>query len=180
MNLTNYLSTRLDLDELETLKLRRGLEVLSNNLMKTFWIYGLSFVLGITGYTLIVHLSYFAIRFFAFGAHFQSSFVCTLQSILMFVLIPWLLIHMHLYNLTVITLLSGLIICIYSPMPTRKHPLKSSWRRHLKYKAVFTAFLLFSISLMLSPSLSVMIQLGIILEAISLLPVFYKEDFYDH
>lgn len=167
-----------NLEHIDYLKVKYGLEVFVGNVLKTVVIYGAALLCHIFLYTLIVHLSYFAIRYFAFGAHAKSTFLCTIQSLIMFVGAPLLIINIHIpYWIYITVLLIGYIIIIkYAPMETKKHPILSKWKKGLKIKAIITATILIIISLFVKEPYQQLICLGLIFEAISLLPIFYKKE----
>ncbi|WP_323704337.1 accessory gene regulator AgrB [Mammaliicoccus sp. Dog046] len=167
-----------NLDHLSYLKVKYGLEVFVGNMMKTVVIYGVALLCHIFLYTLIVHLSYFAIRYFAFGAHAKSTFLCTIQSLIMFVGAPLIIINTNISPWIYLTLaIVGYIIIIkYAPMQTKKHPILGKWKKGLKQRAIITATLLIVISLFVKEPFQQLISIGLVFEAVSLLPIFYKEE----
>ncbi|RIM53768.1 accessory gene regulator B family protein, partial [Staphylococcus capitis] len=69
----NYLQHRNNLDRIQFLKVRLGMQVVVSNIEKTIVVYGLTLIFHTFIYTLITHLSYFIIRSNAHGAHAKSS-----------------------------------------------------------------------------------------------------------
>ena len=125
----------------------------------------------------IVHLSYFAIRYFAFGAHAKSTFmyhskpnnVCDYTA------------NCHQYKRTVLDIFDisahrYIIIMKYAPMETKKHPLLGKWKKGLKLRSIIAATILIIISLFVKEPYQQLICLGLIFESVSLLPIFYKKE----
>lgn len=167
-----------NLDHVSYLKVKYGLEVFVGNIMKTVVIYGAALLCHIFLYTLIVHLSYFAVRYFAFGAHAKSTFLCTIQSIIMFVIAPLIIINTNLsyWAFLALALIGYLIIIKYAPMQTKKHPILGKWKRGLKLRSIIVATILIVLSLFIKEPYQQLVCLGLIFEAVSLLPIFYKEE----
>lgn len=167
-----------DLDHISYLKVKYGLEVFVGNMMKTVVIYGAALLCHIFLYTLIVHLSYFAIRYFAFGAHAKSTFLCTIQSLIMFVVAPLIIVNIDIsyWIYFSVAIIGYLIIIKYAPMQTKKHPILGNWKKGLKIKSILAATILLIISLFIKEPYQQLICLGLIFEAASLLPIFYKEE----
>ncbi|MFT2141981.1 accessory gene regulator AgrB [Staphylococcus sp. GDY8P145P] len=167
-----------NLDHVSYLKVKYGLEVFVGNMMKTIVIYGAALLCHIFLYTLIVHLSYFAIRYFAFGAHAKSTFLCTIQSLIMFVVAPLIIINTNIpyWPFLAIALVGYLIIIKYAPMQTMKHPILGKWKKGLKLRSILVATILIVLTLFLKEPYQQLVCLGLIFEAVSLLPIFYKEE----
>ena len=87
-NFAKSLQLRNNLDHIEYLKMRLGMQVVVNNFFKTTVIYGVSILCHLFLYTLTVHLSFLLIRVSAHGAHATSSLFCYIQSLVIFVLFP--------------------------------------------------------------------------------------------
>lgn len=77
----NYLQRRNNLNRIQFLKVRLGMQVVASNIEKTIVVYGLTLVFHTLIYTLISHLSYFIIRSNAHGAHAKSSLMCHIQNL---------------------------------------------------------------------------------------------------
>ncbi|GAB1613016.1 MULTISPECIES: accessory gene regulator AgrB [Mammaliicoccus] len=167
-----------NLDHVSYLKVKYGLEVFVGNIMKTVVIYGAALLSHIFFYTLIVHLSYFAIRYFAFGAHAKSTFLCTIQSLIMFVITPLIVININVpyWIFLTLALIGYIIIMKYAPMETKKHPLLGKWKKGLKLRSIIAATILIIISLFVKEPYQQLICLGLIFESVSLLPIFYKKE----
>ncbi|PTH61880.1 accessory regulator AgrB, partial [Staphylococcus agnetis] len=75
-NLALKLQKKQNLDHIEYLKVRLGIQVFIINLFKGIVTYGLAILLNIFLYTLTVHLAYFILRRFSHGAHAKTSLLC--------------------------------------------------------------------------------------------------------
>ena len=179
-NLARYLQQRNNLDHLEFLKLRLGMQVFVSNLAKTIVVYGISILFNLFLYTLTVHLSFFLIRHFAHGAHARSSLLCYLESLFYFVLLPWIVGYIKVPSEIMYTLsLIGLVlIIIFSPSATKKQPIPQRLRKGKKIKAIAVTLLLLIISVFLDEPYQQLMLLGITIIAILQIPIFFpKEDY---
>lgn len=174
-----YLQQRNNLEHIDYLKMRLGMQVFVGNVTKTIITYGVSILCHLFFYTLTVHLSYFFIRRYAHGAHAKSSFACHVQNLLLFVLLPWLIGYMEVSSLIMYPLaITGFIILmIYAPAATKKQPIPQRLVKDKKLKTVIVTLLLVVISMFFSEPYQQLVLLGIILIAIAQLPIFFpKED----
>ena len=74
-----YLQRKNNLDHIQFLKVRLGLQVVVSNLAKTIVTYGVALIFHTFLYTLFTHVSYFLVRRYAHGAHAKSSLLCHVQ-----------------------------------------------------------------------------------------------------
>lgn len=171
------LQDQFDLSDLDVLKLKRGVNIVKKNVFLMLFIYGLSFYLDVLLYTFIMHLSYFVIRLTSFGAHLQHFISCMLYSTLVFVGLPYLLskVILPIYLLFGLMCFSFILITIFAPSPTSKHPIAIKHHAKLKRQSMFTAFILCFIAMLIPRPLSQMMIVGICIQSISLLPIFKKE-----
>lgn len=178
-NFAKQLQQRNDLDHIEYLKMRLGMQVVVSNILKTIVIYGVSILCHLFLYTLTVHLSFFLIRYFAHGAHAKNSIICYLESLFYFVLLPWVVGYIQVSSLIMYPLaLIGLLVLIkYAPAITKKQPIPQRLRKGKKIKAIFVTVVLLVISLFLNEPYQQFILLGIIIISILQFPIFFpKED----
>ncbi|HCW9736553.1 TPA: accessory gene regulator B family protein, partial [Staphylococcus aureus] len=120
-----YLQKRNNLDHIQFLQVRLGMQIIVGNFFKILVTYSISIFLSVFLFTLVTHLSYMLIRYNAHGAHAKSSILCYIQSILTFVFVPYFLINIDI-NFTYLLALSiiGLIsVVIYAPAATKKQPI---------------------------------------------------------
>ncbi|NWK83962.1 accessory gene regulator AgrB [Staphylococcus sp. GSSP0090] len=178
-NFAKQLQQRNDLDHIEYLKMRLGMQVVVSNILKTIVIYGVSILCHLFLYTLTVHLSFFLIRHYAHGAHAKNSFACYLESLFYFVLLPWIVGYMGVSSLIMYPLaLIGLLVLIkYAPSATRKQPIPQRLRRGKKIKTIIAAVVLLVISLFLNEPYQQLMLLGIVIISILQFPILFpKED----
>ncbi|MCH1594799.1 accessory gene regulator B family protein, partial [Staphylococcus epidermidis] len=67
-----YLQRKNNLDHIEFLKVRLGMQVVAGNIEKTVVLYGLSYFFDLLIFTFLTHISYFLLRIFAHGAHAKT------------------------------------------------------------------------------------------------------------
>ncbi|HCW9243522.1 TPA: accessory gene regulator AgrB, partial [Staphylococcus aureus] len=108
-----------------------------------------------------------------------SSFWCYVESIILFILLPLVIVNFHINFLIMIilTVISLGVISVYAPAATKKKPIPVRLIKRKKYYAIIVSLTLFIITLIIKEPFAQFIQLGIIIEAITLLPIFFiKED----
>lgn len=158
--------------------IKYGLEILMINLSKLAIIYGIALITKQIIPTLIVHLSYLLLRRYSFGLHARSSTVCTIYSIFLFNVIPYFVQQINLTLPPTIFVSCFIFICIllYAPADTENNPLIGSvHRKKLRIKSVICCILLLAIMLFIpDPQIKILILLGGLYQAISILPVTYK------
>ena len=177
--LAKQLQIRNNLDNIEYLKMRLGMQVVVSNLAKTIVVYGISILCHIFLYTLTVHLSYYLIRQYAHGAHAKSSLSCHIQNIVLFVLLPWFIgyIKVDIILMYILAFLGFSILVVYAPSATKKQPIPIKLRKGKKIKTIVVTLLLLCVSLILKEPYSQLVLLGITLIAFAQLPIFFpKED----
>ncbi|MEB8128011.1 accessory gene regulator AgrB [Staphylococcus succinus] len=176
---SKYLQQRNNLEHIEYLKMRLGMQVVVSNFFKALVTYGVSILCHLFLYTLTVHLSYFFIRLYAHGAHAKSSLLCHMQNLLFFVLLPWLLGYMNVSSLFMYSLaiIGFVVLVIYAPAETKKQPIPIRLKKRKKEKTIVVTLLLLIISVFFKDSYQQLILLGIVLIAGTQLPIFFpKED----
>lgn len=176
---SRYLQQRNNLEHIEFLKIRLGLQAVAINFFKALVTYGVSILCHLFLYTLTVHLSYFFIRLYAHGAHAKSSFLCHVQNLLLFVLLPWLIGYMQVSPLImyILAIMGFIILVIYAPAETKKQPIPERLRKGKKIKTIVVTLLLLVISVFFSEPYQQLILLGIVLISVVQLPIFFpKED----
>ncbi|WP_436855739.1 accessory gene regulator AgrB [Staphylococcus caeli] len=178
-NFARRLQQRNGLDRIEYLKMRLGMQVIVSNILKTIVIYGVSILCHLFLYTLTVHLSFFLIRHFAHGAHAKSSFVCYLESLFYFVLLPWFVGYIQVSSVLMYCLaFFGLIVLIiYAPAVTKKQPIPDRLKKGKKIKTIIVTVILLIVSCFLPKPYQQLMLLGITIISILQFPIFFpKED----
>ncbi|MBR8873160.1 histidine kinase [Staphylococcus aureus] len=174
-----YLQKRNNLDHIQFLQVRLGMQIIVGNFFKILVTYSISIFLNIFLFTLITNLTFYLIRRHAHGAHAPSSFWCYVESIILFILLPLVIVNFHINFLIMIilTVISLGVISVYAPAATKKKPIPVRLIKRKKYYAIIVSLTLFIITLIIKEPFAQFIQLGIIIEAITLLPIFFiKED----
>lgn len=175
----NYLQRRNNLNRIQFLKVRLGMQVVASNIEKTIVVYGLTLVFHTLIYTLISHLSYFIIRSNAHGAHAKSSLMCHIQNIIFFIIFPVLIIKSSIpyWFLLLLALFGFLFICKYAPAATRKQPIPKRLINRKRILSIIFYSIFTVISLVTLEPINKLILFGITLESVTLLPIFFpKED----
>lgn len=157
-----------------------NLQIILINIEKLLFVYTFSFFLSTTLNTFFMHLAYFVLRKYAGGWHAKKSINCTLFSSFSFVAIPWIFNKIN-YSFTattiwLMTITIFLILILYAPADTEKNPLVSiSERMKMKMKATLVAVIsLLVVFFVNNETIQFNILSGIILECITIHPVFYK------
>ena len=165
-------------DGLEFKKLIYGMEILLINVSKLIIIYLLAAALGVVVPTLITHGAYVAVKRYSFGLHALNSTVCTIVSCCLFVFIPWLLQGVGVGNGVVAAAFVLVIFCLwrYAPADTKARPLVGpKLRARIKRKAIASGAILMAIALMVpSQQFKLLILVGAVFQAVSILPCTYK------
>ncbi|NQD97409.1 accessory gene regulator AgrB [Staphylococcus xylosus] len=177
-NFAKSLQLRNNLDHIEYLKMRLGMQVVISNLFKTIVIYGISILCHMFLYTLTVHLSYFFIRQYAHGAHAKTSLSCYIQSIILFVLLPWIVGYIHVSSLLMYFLVAigFLILFIYAPAATKKQPIPKKLRKRKKIKTLLITFVLIVFSTFLDNPYQQLVLLGVVIISANQLPIFFPKE----
>ena len=174
-----YLQRKNNLDHIQFLKVRLGMQVLAINIEKSIVVYGLAIIFHTFFYTLLTHLSYFLIRRHAHGSHANSSLLCHIQNIILFIIFPYLIIKLDINYFVLLSMaLVGLIITIlYAPAATKKQPIPKHLLKKKKVLSILSFIIIITIALTLEEVFKKNVISGVVIESITLLPVFFpKED----
>lgn len=174
-----YLQKRNNLDHIQFLQVRLGMQVLAKNIGKLIVMYTIAYILNIFIFTLITNISFYLIRRYAHGAHAPSSFWCYIESITLFIVLPLLVLHFHINEtlMMFLALISVGVVIKYAPAATKKKPIPARLVKQKRYFSIIISTILFIITLLVKEPYTQFIQLGIIIQAITLLPIYYsKED----
>lgn len=174
-----YLQRTNQLNHVQFLKVRLGIQLVVSNIFKAIITYGVAILLHTFYYTLITHLTYFILRRFAHGAHAKSSLLCHIQNLLLFVAIPWAIVYFEIPWITmfILSVVGLFIIVIYAPAATKKQPILAHLRKKKKIFAIATSLIIIAISFFVKEPYKQLILYGMFLETVTLLPIFFpKED----
>lgn len=175
----NYLQQRNNLDRIQFLKVRLGMQVVVSNIAKFIVTYGLALIFHVFWYTLVTHIAYMILRFYAHGAHAKSSILCHIQNILIFLIIPWLIVKLSIGHFTMLlfALIGYFIVITYAPAATKKQPIPKRLVKRKRILSIVLYMLLVIISFIVKEPYSQLILFGLIVESTTLLPIFFpKED----
>lgn len=177
-NLALKLQKKQNLDHIEYLKVRLGIQVFIINLFKGIVTYGLAILLNIFLYTLTVHLAYFILRRFSHGAHAKTSLLCHVQNIIFFIFLPWLIVKYDIpfWFMLFLTILGWLIVLKYAPAATRKQPIKLERKKSLKIKSLLVISIYIVMILFVPLPFNFLIAHGAFLQASTLLPIFFPKE----
>ncbi|MCE4956619.1 accessory gene regulator B family protein [Macrococcoides caseolyticum] len=167
------------LSELDRLKFNRGLQVIRKNLFISFAIYFTSFCLSILFQVFVIHMCYFMIRYFSFGAHIKNFYLCVLQSLITFVLLPYCIIH-YFPNVQLLIpgIIAALIIIIIGPQPTKAQPIHDYMLKPLHIKTVITVILFVALALFSHEEYGTLIFYGIITQSITLIITYMRRKYH--
>lgn len=175
----NYLQQRNNLDRIQFLKVRLGMQVVVSNIAKFIVTYGLALIFHVFWYTLVTHITYMILRFYAHGAHAKSSILCHIQNILIFLIMPWLIVKLSIGHFTMLlfALIGYFIVITYAPAATKKQPIPKRLVKRKRILSIVLYMLLVIISFIVKEPYSQLILFGLIVESTTLLPIFFpKED----
>ena len=174
----SYLRDRNNLDHITYLKVRLGMQTISNNLIKGIVVYGVSLLMHQFLYTLTVHLSFLTIKNFAHGAHARSTLQCHTLNILFFIFSPCLILHYKIHFATIVipTTLSIVFLILYAPAVTIKQPISESKRKPKKIITLIITFFILLLSVFFKEPYKELILLGIIIVGFSQLPLFFRKE----
>ena len=165
-------------DGVELQKMILGMEILIINISKLIIIYVLAAIIGIVLQALLIQRSYALVRRYSFGLHALNSTVCTVVSCLLFVMLPWGLLYVGIGNIAVLAIFIPVILCLYlyAPADTKARPLVGrKLRAKLKIKAIVCGVFIMIITLLVpNESVKLLLTLGAVYQAISILPLTYK------
>ena len=165
-------------DQNTLLEIKYGLELIYISITKMFIICILAYILGILKEMLIIVISYNLLRPTAFGVHANKGWQCLIVTSFMFLIFPFLSKYLMLSIIIkiLILLICFVLIILYAPADTPKHPLIHKERRK-KYKiitCITTLILSFIVLYYNNYSLSNLILSSIVMQTILILPITYK------
>ncbi|MBM5597610.1 accessory gene regulator ArgB-like protein [Listeria seeligeri] len=165
-------------DEEGYLKVKYGLEIILINVMKFAIVYGIALVTGVLLQTMTVHLSYLWLRRYSFGLHATKTLNCTLISLTMFVLTPWIFQNVLSNNWIVLGTFAFILLnmFLFAPADTENLPLiGEGHRKKLKRKAIIGTLILTGITLLIPfAEMKTLIMIGSLFQVVSINPLTYK------
>lgn len=165
-------------DEEGYLKVKYGLEIILINVMKFAIVYGIALVTGLLLQTVTVHLSYLWLRRYSFGLHATKTLNCTIISLTMFVLVPFVFQNVPSNNWIVLGTFAFILLnmLLFAPADTESLPLLGEeHRKTLKRKAMIGTLILTGIALLIPfAEMKTLIMVGSLFQVISINPLTYK------
>lgn len=166
-----------DITDEQIEKLKYGLECLYITITKFVVLFSLALVLGILKDFIFILLFFNILRYPAFGFHAGNSFMCFVLSSLLFIGLPYILLHVEISPTILYILLFFSLGCfiIFAPADTEKRPLSNKKRRRIrKIVACILAFL-YILFIIFFPNvwISKYLFIALLLETIAIVPPTY-------
>lgn len=165
-------------DELKLAEIKYGLEGLYLSISKLIVIFIFSLTLGIFKETILLLVFFNILRVTGFGLHASKSWICLLTSSLIFIGGPLLATNITFPFLVklISCLMAIILIYLYAPSDTKKHPLIHKKKRNVyKFITSINCIILVIILLIINNNvISNLILIGIITEVILVLPITYN------
>ena len=177
IKLVNWLSRNNPREGKAYLRLVYNTEALLMNITKLIIVFAISLSIGILPLTIATLIGFNVIRRYSFGIHAKNSTVCTIFSIIMFILIPFVLKNIGVPNFVVLPVFVLIIMTLflYAPSDTEARPLVGKKKRAKLKKRALVSGTLLMLAVLLFPvgSIKTMLTLGAVYEVISILPISY-------
>lgn len=166
-----------DYDDDKLAEIRYGLEGIYLSFTKLIIISIITILLNLFYEMIIMMIVFNVLRTTGFGIHAKKSIDCWISSILIFILFPllskWIILPLWLH--IVISIIFLIMIAIYAPADTVKHPLIYKKKRmKLKITTIISTLILIIISFFTNSLNSNLILFGILTEIIVIHPITYK------
>lgn len=160
------------------LEVKYGLELIYIAFTKMFVICFIAYFLGVLKEMLIIVFSYNLLRPTAFGLHANKGWQCLILTSFMFLIFPFLsrYLQISIFIKLLILLICYILIILYAPADTPKHPLiKAKKRKRYKIITCITTLILSFIVIYYNKyQISNLVLSSIVLQTILLLPITYK------
>jgi putative agrB-like protein len=155
-----------------------GLEGFYLTITKAIFIFSLAYLLGIFKETLIMLIFFNILRTTGFGLHAKKSWMCWVSSTILFIFLPFIsrYIVFPLYLKYILGCISIILIALYAPADTIKHPLINKNKRIvLKMLSITFCTLLVILSIIIkNETIDSLIIFGIYVEISLIIPITYK------
>ena len=165
-------------DDVRLAELRYGLEVIYLTITKTIVISIIAGILGLFKEMIIMVIIFNILRTTGFGLHATKSWICLVSTSLIFIGFPYISNILKIPTILkfILSMISTILIFIYSPADTEKRPLiKKKKRIMFKIITTINCIILNVISLLINNYvLSNLIIFSIWTEIILILPISYR------
>lgn len=159
-------------------EIRYGLEGIYLTITKTIFIFVLSYLLGIFREMIIMLIVFNILRTTGFGIHAKKSWQCWVSSTILFIFFPFISKYIYMPNTLKIVLgiIAIVVMVLYAPADTVKHPLVNKKKRLIwKTLTVINCIILVLISICVKDNaISNLMIFGIYSEVIVIIPLTYK------
>lgn len=169
--LIDTIAKKNNLTHIESVKAKYGLSILFINVFKVGLIYTVSMIIGVVTETIYMHLSFCIFRKFSFGFHFQKNLICSIVSVILFSIVPFLIKSQTIKVNTNICLLIGVLSMIISffKVPAVSRPVSNpKFKRNVCLAII--AFCFFILDHNIAFSYSRYIRAGLSISNVLLLP----------
>lgn len=178
IKIMSFFNNKLDLNKSSLEKLSLGALVILINIFKIALVLIVSLPLGILKETIVLVLLFGILRFFSLGIHAKSSIGCTIMTLFIYIFSSY---FSHNYPLSIsiailLSLISLIIIFIYSPADTYNRPLTDSKKRKkLKIQSLILSILYLLLSIIVNNiTFYNLIMYCLLFQSISVHPITYK------
>ncbi|MEI5993667.1 accessory gene regulator AgrB [Candidatus Enterococcus mansonii] len=169
---------KCNLDRIEQLKLKLGLNVFVINVTKLVIIYFLAYLFQLLTAVIIFHVGFMMVRTFSYGSHAKSSQFCTIFSAILFLGCAkfCMMVPFSLYVLMILFAGTSSILWIYAPGVTKKNKIRYEEKKKLlRQKALCSNMIVFLISLGFNQTyIANLLMTGAFVAAVLTMPVLYK------
>lgn len=159
-------------------EIRYGLEGIYLTITKTIFIFALSYLLGIFREMIIMLIVFNILRTTGFGIHAKKSWQCWVSSTILFIFFPFISKYIYMPNTLKIVLgiIAIVVMVLYAPADTVKHPLVNKKKRLIwKTLTVINCIILVLISICVKDNaVSNLMIFGIYSEVVVIIPLTYK------
>ena len=159
-------------------EIRYGLEGIYLTITKTIFIFAISYLLGIFREMIIMLIVFNILRTTGFGIHAKKSWQCWVSSTILFIFFPFISKYIYMPNILKIVLgiIAIVVMALYAPADTVKHPLVNKKKRLIwKTLTVINCIILVLISICVKDNaISNLMIFGIYSEVVVIIPLTYK------
>lgn len=165
-----------DISYIELMEIKYGLECIYITLTKFILISILAYLLNIFTEMVLLLIFFNILRTTGFGHHASKSSTCIISSIIVFICFPIIakILVIPLIFKYILGIIGTIMIILYSPADTLKHPIISKKRRIIyKFLTSFNCIVLVILSLIINNEvISNLIIFGIYIEVLLILPFY--------
>lgn len=175
-NCYNFIIKRKNLEHIEKIKIKYGLEILYNLITKCTVILLFAFILNIFKEVLLLFISCLLIRKSAYGVHAKTNIGCWISSSIFYLGTGLLAkhIYIHPYILILMNIYSFIAIILWAPSDTKGKPIVSpKIRKSLKIRTIITFIIICIVLIFVKYYYIKIFTLGMLIATITLNPLTY-------